>query len=357
MKAPPVGAASPMPPRFSVIVPLRDAEGTLAGALGSACAQTVRDIEILCVDDGSTGGAGAALAACAARDARVRVVAQRNAGAAAARNRALGRSVGRQVVFLDADDRYPDADALARLARAAARWPGVPVVGGAFARFASAAPGVVTRSPFVGDYRHGLVAYREAPVDFAYQRFAFDRLWLEAHGLRFPDYRFYEDPPFLVRALALAGRYGQIREVVYLYRDDPRRLPWEAEGALRLRHLFLGMRDEALLARAFALPALASRLRQRLLTEWWLMLRPHHAAMVRLPEFQAFLGALPVDEAARIRRGLMRRDWPAYAERCRILAQKATIAWRMGGLRGVIRAGRAWLRKRFGEAPPAKCKM
>ena len=222
------------------------------------------------------------------------------------------------------------------------------------ARFASAAPGVVTRSPFAGDYRHGLIAYREAPVDFAYQRFAFDRLWLEAHGLRFPDYRFYEDPPFLVRALALAGRYGQIREVVYLYRDDPRRLPWEAEGALRLRHLFLGMRDEALLAQTFALPALASRLRQRLLTEWWRMLRPYHAAMVRLPEFQAFLGALPVDEAARIRRGLMRRDWPAYAERCRILAQKATIAWRMGGLRGVIQAGWAWLRKRFGEAPPRK---
>lgn len=337
-------------PRFSVIVPLRNAEGTLAGALGSACAQTVRDIEILCVDDGSTDGTGAALAAFAARDARVRVVAQRNAGAAAARNRALGRSVGRWVVFLDADDRYPDADALARLARAAARCPGVPVVGGAFARFASAAPGVVTRSPFVGDHRRGLVAYREAPVDFAYQRFAFDRLWLEAHGLRFPDYRFYEDPPFLVRALALAGRYGQIKEVVYLYRDDPGRVRWEAEGFVRLRHLLLGMRDEALLARAFGLDRLAVRLRQRLLVEWWAMLRPCHAALVGLPEFRLLLAALPVREARRVRRGLMGRGRDTAPGRCLRFLRKLGIAWQDCGWHGVARLAWGWAARRLGPS-------
>ena len=75
-----------MKPRFSVIVPAHDAERTLAGALASASTQTLRDIEILCVDDGSMDGTGVALAAFAARDARVRVVAQRNGGAAAARN-------------------------------------------------------------------------------------------------------------------------------------------------------------------------------------------------------------------------------------------------------------------------------
>lgn len=339
-----------MKPRFSVIVPAHDAERTLAGALASASTQTLRDIEILCVDDGSMDGTGVALAAFAARDARVRVVAQRNGGAAAARNRALRLARGDWVVFLDADDRYPDAFALMRLAQASEAWPGVPIVGGGMRRFVSSMPSRTFGNPLVADRRQGLLDYASAPFDFAFQRFAFDRRWLVGHRLWFPHYRFYEDPPFLVRALALAGRYGQIRAPVYLYREAPGHVRWEAEGFIRLRHLLLGMRDEALLARELGLPQLVVRLRQRLLVEWWPTLRPYHAVLVGLPEFRSFMDALPMEEAERVRRGLMGQVSETRLGRGVRFFRKLGIAWQVCGWHGVARLVWGWVARRLGSA-------
>lgn len=88
----------------SVIIPAHQAEATLARTIASAQAQTERRIEILVVDDGSTDRTGAIARAAAAEDARVRVIAQANAGVATARNAAIGAARGRWVAPLDADD-------------------------------------------------------------------------------------------------------------------------------------------------------------------------------------------------------------------------------------------------------------
>ncbi len=88
----------------SVIVPAYQAERFVAGAILSALRQTHRALEVLVVDDGSTDGTHARLAAIA--DPRLHVLRQANAGTAAARNAALARARGRYVAFLDADDRW-----------------------------------------------------------------------------------------------------------------------------------------------------------------------------------------------------------------------------------------------------------
>ncbi len=88
-------------PRISVIIPAYRAAATIARAVESVLAQTVRAAEILVVDDGSPDDLAAALAP---YGKRVTLVRQPNGGAASARNLGIERARGDFIAFLDADD-------------------------------------------------------------------------------------------------------------------------------------------------------------------------------------------------------------------------------------------------------------
>jgi tetratricopeptide (TPR) repeat protein len=92
-------------PLVSVVVSAFEAEATLGMALGSVCAQSWRNLEVLVVDDASTDGTAAVIAAAAARDPRIRpLTGAANAGTYACRNRAIAAARGAFVTFHDADD-------------------------------------------------------------------------------------------------------------------------------------------------------------------------------------------------------------------------------------------------------------
>ncbi len=91
-------------PKVSVIIPVHNAEKYLSECLDSILGQTLGDIEVLCVDDGSTDGSAGILADYAAKDARVRILRQVRSGAGAARNRGLAEARGEYLFFCDADD-------------------------------------------------------------------------------------------------------------------------------------------------------------------------------------------------------------------------------------------------------------
>ncbi len=96
-------------PRVSVIVPVYNAQSHLRQCLDSITGQTLREIEIFCVDDGSTDGSAQILEEYRGRDSRLHVIRQENAGAGAARNRGLAEASGEYLSFLDADDFFePD---------------------------------------------------------------------------------------------------------------------------------------------------------------------------------------------------------------------------------------------------------
>ena len=92
--------------KISVIVPVYNVENYLDGCLESLVAQTYQDIEIVCVNDGSTDGSREKLRQWAERDGRVRVIHQSNAGVSAARNAGIEAATGEFVCFLDPDDRF-----------------------------------------------------------------------------------------------------------------------------------------------------------------------------------------------------------------------------------------------------------
>lgn len=93
-----------MNPTFSVILPLRNVAPWLSECLASLRAQTWRDWEGRCVDDGSTDGSGRLLAETLREDPRLHAIFQPPSGVSRARNRALGLAQGDAVAFLDGDD-------------------------------------------------------------------------------------------------------------------------------------------------------------------------------------------------------------------------------------------------------------
>ena len=90
--------------KVSVIIPVYNVEKYLRACLDSVVNQTLKDLEIICVDDGSTDGSPAILAEYAAKDPRLTVIAQANASAGAARNRGLDVATGEYLFFFDPDD-------------------------------------------------------------------------------------------------------------------------------------------------------------------------------------------------------------------------------------------------------------
>lgn len=91
-------------PLVSIIVPVYNAERYLARTLDSLISQTLGEIEILCVNDGSTDKSSEILTHYGRKSALVTVFNQENAGPGAARNTALKNAAGKYVLFCDADD-------------------------------------------------------------------------------------------------------------------------------------------------------------------------------------------------------------------------------------------------------------
>lgn len=91
----------------SIIVPVYRAEHYLRGCLDALCRQTLRNIEIVCVDDGSPDACGVLLDRIAEKDDRVRVVHQANGGVSSARNAGIAAATGKYLMFCDCDDLYP----------------------------------------------------------------------------------------------------------------------------------------------------------------------------------------------------------------------------------------------------------
>ena len=123
--------------RVSVIIPAFNARAYIAECLESVLAQTLRDIEIICVNDGSTDGTGPMLHAYAARDPRVKVIDQENGGYGRAINAGLAAARGEYVGIVEADD-YVAPQMYARLWRAAHR-RGLDFVKGDYAYFSGTA--------------------------------------------------------------------------------------------------------------------------------------------------------------------------------------------------------------------------
>lgn len=102
--------------KVSIIVPVYKVERYIRPCIESMCTQTLEDLQIILVDDGSPDDSGRICDEYAARDSRIQVIHKTNGGVGAARNDGLAAATGEWVIFCDSDD-WLETDALERLVR------------------------------------------------------------------------------------------------------------------------------------------------------------------------------------------------------------------------------------------------
>lgn len=244
--------------KVSVVIPVYNQAPFLAECLDSVLSQTLRDIEVVCVDDGSTDGSGKMLDGYAARDSRVKVIHQTNAGVGKARNAGMDVAHGEFIAFMDPDDKYPDDGVLADLVRGAEDHD-VDVCSGSLLMMDGRK--LEPEFTFTAD---GMIDYRSYQFEYGFTRYVYRRRMLNAGNIRFPDLIRFQDVPFCVKALHAAGRIYALRRVSYLYRDGHKTVEWSAdEGSKALAHVE-GLMATYDLAVEYGYSAMAARLRDRL---------------------------------------------------------------------------------------------
>jgi len=211
-------------PNVSVVVPVFNVEKYLPRCLDSLLGQTMRDIEIICVDDGSTDGSPAILEEYAAKDSRIKVIHQANAGAGAARNAGLERATGEYLFFFDPDDSCDKKMlavlyARARMMKADVVVAGKKIVDAETAALIKDVPlprrmAWFMRQPFPPQKIAGrLFSFAKAvPWDKMFRR-----KFVEENGLRFQTLPRSNDVYFVDMALALAKRIALVRRGYYRY--------------------------------------------------------------------------------------------------------------------------------------------
>ena len=223
--------------RVSVIIPVYNVSSYLRRCLDSVLAQTLKDIEVICVDDASTDDSPKILQEYAAKDARVKVVRQENAGAGAARNRGLDLAQGEYLSFLDSDDFF-EPDMLEKAYALAKRdMDDIVVFGSDQFRQKENARGDSDDGTFVSvDWtirRNNLpssrpFSYRELTgnVFKTFVGWAWDKLFrhqfITDHNIRYQVQRTTNDMLFVYTALVLAERISILDEVMVHQRRDSR---------------------------------------------------------------------------------------------------------------------------------------
>lgn len=192
--------------KVSVIIPVYNAGPYLRRCLDSVCGQTLRSIEIICIDDASTDGSAAILREYAEKDGRVRVLElPRNHGPSAARNAGLELAIGDYVGFVDSDD-WPERDFYAILL-SAAETAGADIAKGCYRDSESKAIDVTLNAKVRED---------KNTLAFEYCSCLFRKSLLDNYGIRFPeDLRDMEDPIFTFQA-ALRCRKVIVVEDAYI---------------------------------------------------------------------------------------------------------------------------------------------
>ena len=215
-------AAALSAPEVSVVMPVFNAEATLAAAVRSVLAQDFGDFELIAVDDGSRDDSLSVLLDLAAGDMRIHVVSRANGGVSSARNLGGELARGELIAFLDADDLWaPD-----KLSRHVALHRAEPALAASYARIAFIAgdaaglDGARTHSQLCPHPPGLRDVLGENPVCTT-SNFVMRRDWFERLAGFDASLGFAEDQELVARLIARDGTLAGIDALLTGYRFSP----------------------------------------------------------------------------------------------------------------------------------------
>lgn len=205
--------------KVSIIIPIYNGELYIVECIKSIQRQTLRDFEILCVDDGSKDQSIVLLKQLQEDEDRIRVWQQSNRGAGSARNFALKKALGEFICFLDVDDCFLSEHALEKLYDSAVEKKAL-ICGGQY--YIDKGDGA-KKINIYGNLYHNIpngefIEYVKYQCDYYYTNYLYSRNMLINSEIIFPEYRQFEDPPFFAKAMYKAGKFYVMDMPFYCYR-------------------------------------------------------------------------------------------------------------------------------------------
>lgn len=213
--------------KVSVIVPVYNGELYLEQCMDSICGQTLREIEIICVDDGSTDASCEILERYRERDSRVKIFRQKNRYAGAARNTGKAHAAGEYLVFWDCDDFFAP-EALEQMYQRAKEYEADICVCGAFQYLqekgeAFPVPGYMNKKRIPDEPVFSRETNQRYILNFtnvpAWNKM-YRREFVEKEALDFQPIRNGNDVFFTMNALCAAGRITALETPLVYYRKN-----------------------------------------------------------------------------------------------------------------------------------------
>lgn len=200
-------------PSLSIVIPVFNVEKYLRQCVNSVLNQTMQDIEIILIDDGSTDKSGEICDEYARKDKRVRVIHKSNEGLSCARNDGIDASTAQYIMFVDSDD-WVDSDYCELPFKTAIKHNADLV----FFRYSSSSQ-LSGQEPVEPTYFSRIHAIR-----FIYQNhagMAWNKLYHRSmfQNTRFMAGKYYEDGPFGIEILENASNIYYIDKSLYHHRD------------------------------------------------------------------------------------------------------------------------------------------
>ena len=209
---------------LSVIVPIYNNEAYLSECLDSIIGQTLRDIEIICIDDGSTDSSPSILREYSEKDKRIRVITRENSGYGKTMNVGIDEARGEYIGIVESDD-YVDRHMFQTLYRRAKK-AGADIVKADYYEFSEKLGERYVRTPtYRGAYGKVISAYTNEEIyHFKMNTWSgiYRRDFLYYHGIRHNETpgASYQDNGFWFKTITLAERVVFIRGAFYHYRQD-----------------------------------------------------------------------------------------------------------------------------------------
>ena len=212
-------------PKISIIVPVYNVEEYLKECLDSLINQTLREIEIICIDDGSTDNSLKILQEYAQKDNRIKVLTQKNKKQGAARNRGLEIAKGEYIQFVDSDD-YISLNACERIYKQCSEL-NLEMISFGGINFDNETKNLIS-FPYYEfkylpkEYENKVLNYnvcKNFVTEMAVTTWCtvYEHTYIKKHNILFPEHLYFEDNFFFTKAIVNVNRIF-IDKNIYYYR-------------------------------------------------------------------------------------------------------------------------------------------
>lgn len=212
-------------PKLSIIIPVYNVEKYLPKCLGSILEQPFKDLEVICVNDGSTDGSLDVLQKIKKNDDRVVIIDKKNEGSGIARNIGLSTAQGEYVYFIDSDDWLED-DALAKIiAKADELQTDILVFGGLSYYNGKGQNGAYSKNKLPKKYFGKVVSAKDIKKGiFKFPSTAWTKLYrrsfLIKNEIKFQNIRAGQDQLPFFHSMITADRIAILPENIYCYQKN-----------------------------------------------------------------------------------------------------------------------------------------